>query len=799
MEKKNKFTWNRFHIGLVLLIVFPAVIADAATLEVNPDSGLLRVDNGSFASSVSFNGSIIEAAVLYSGVCTYRVHGDFNVHNSDIVTATGGSTQAVRFLVGNDANISAGSQFNFSANGTVSRAGGGTGGTGGEGGDAQMNVGGGHFTMSFGGGNNYVNNGGSRGGIAGGDGGNGQTGVDGDTTTLLWDFRDYGSSGYAGGMSGAGGAGVNGGGGGAAVSGGDGGVKGVSPLENQYSPLDYGEDIIVFDYAKSGAASFGGDYGNGGPGGAKYSMGGLGGGPGGAGGDAHDGDSGGNGGLGGDGYFGFNGLNTGGDSLTLVGGGGGSGGSGGGSGGSGAGGGPGGGGGGGGSGGGGGGGGGALTGKGGAGGRGGAGGGGGRGGSGGDGGIGGAGGDGGLGGGGGGAFEIIALGRINLNGTLNARGGSGSDGQMYSPGGLGTKGTDGSAGGHGYDGEKGGDGNEVPGGRGGYGHWNYVGEPESYGSAGNNDAYEFLDYNNSAGGGGGGAGGPGGKGGDGGYGGDGGSGGWGFPGGGGAGGTVSVIGSVTRGAGQIDTSGGGSGSEEGGKGRLILGDNIGGGLQSSVSQAGVGNLIGTTGSRSHNPFLFDNWAGTLTPNIPGLRGGAEAFGLLDGIDPATLPLFDGVRNTLSLMRFDNLLGENINSLDYDFQDFDTILLANLNGFNIRNPKLGFGSVDVGDIYNLSEGGWANDVFFGGSGDIFLDQLAAGDVYSLLIPESVSSFYFAADGWASGQNVGSIRNGESHQITPIPVPGSLSLLSTGLIVIIGLRRKPKRNHRHSISL
>ncbi len=105
--------------------------AGASTLTVNPDTGLLSIDNDVFASSVVWRGVTISAGSIIGGVREYFVRGDFTVNDDDAVTATLGSAAGVRFVVGNDAVIAEGAFFNFSGLGTHGRAGGGNAGAGG--------------------------------------------------------------------------------------------------------------------------------------------------------------------------------------------------------------------------------------------------------------------------------------------------------------------------------------------------------------------------------------------------------------------------------------------------------------------------------------------------------------------------------------------------------------------------------------------------------------------------------------------------------------------------------------------
>ena len=147
--------------------------AAAATLEVDPDMGLLRIDSNPFVGSVDWHGvTIFDGGIGADGAREYLVHGDFNVPAGDVVTATLGSLRGVRFAVGNDALLAG--TFEFSAAGWQARAGGGAGGHGGAGGAPTA--------MSNGGDGGWGGRGGDRSGLGGSGGfpsGGGSRGHDG--------------------------------------------------------------------------------------------------------------------------------------------------------------------------------------------------------------------------------------------------------------------------------------------------------------------------------------------------------------------------------------------------------------------------------------------------------------------------------------------------------------------------------------------------------------------------------------------------------------------------------------------
>jgi hypothetical protein len=338
---------------------------------------------------------------------------------------------------------------------------------------------------------------------------------------------------------------------------------------------------------------------------------------------------------------------------------------------------------------------------------------GGNGGRGGYGGVGGDGGDGGggaVGGGGGGAIEIVALGRIVVRNTaFYARGG---DAGTPDSGSTGQDGGAGRAGSLGQPGETGG-----------------------------------LFTNPGGDGGDGATGGAGGSGGDGGAGGDG---------GGGAGGTVKLYGSVVYGDDTfIHTQGGQGALGTGERGRFIIGANVnnfefvqinastGHGLLPSIPlltfQPRVFAQTETfAGSQESNPHLVDDAA---TPYIPGLQGGAAAYGLLD-INAAELlnaTLYENMPEdaVMAVVRLDG----GIPGLVDAFPGYDLVLVTNLTAAAIQLPHLGVGL--LGFETPLQQGGYQNDPLFGDGTADLLAELGSDQVYVTLVPETAKYFTASA--------------------------------------------------------
>ena len=178
---------------------------------------------------------------------------------------------------------------------------------------------------------------------------------------------------------------------------------------------------------------------------------------------------------------------------------------------------------------------------------------------------------------------------------------------------------------------------------------------------------------------------------------------------------------------------GGSGGNDGADGRYIFGYNVSlgsGTKQNTQFRYYTGSAVSASEIYSPNPFL-----GSLrTPNIVGLVGGGEAFGLLpysadqiftDDILFGTAP--DNV--ALAAIRLDGGWG-------YNYAGYDMLLIGNLSEIGWAMPMLG---VESHPLTQLMTGSWQYDTRFGGSGtDPLLDILDAGNVYVTLVPEPTTA-------------------------------------------------------------
>jgi hypothetical protein len=198
--------------------------------------------------------------------------------------------------------------------------------------------------------------------------------------------------------------------------------------------------------------------------------------------------------------------------------------------------------------------------------------------------------------------------------------------------------------------------------------------------------------------------------------------------------------------------------------------------------------LGTTtssfvGPRGDNPFI----KGTDdTPFIPDLVGGADLFGLLDGIE-ATNPAFAALFGAAPTSAVGALLRVDVGPIGYDddYFGFDMLLMLNLTDRDLLDPMLGIDPAGTdGDFeQTLLTGGFATQSIFGGTGPTTLGSLGAFDVYGTLTPEGDSIFNASVRGSRSLSGI-SLSNGEFAYLqrrtpTDIPVPATIVLLLFGL--------------------
>ena len=161
-------------------------------------------------------------------------------------------------------------------------------------------------------------------------------------------------------------------------------------------------------------------------------------------------------------------------------------------------------------------------------------------------------------------------------------------------------------------------------------------------------------------------------------------------------------------------------------------------IQASATKLRPPRQIGDySGSVDSNPFLANS---PSTPDIVGLVGGADAYGLLNAL---TTSLFTtAVTQTDAPGDAEGMLVRvATGSAGYgpSFPGYDILLYADLSGEGLLDPKLGVGNVRV----PLLQGGYANNPEFGGSGPQVITELGAYQVYATLVPTTANQFQISA--------------------------------------------------------
>jgi hypothetical protein len=207
----------------------------------------------------------------------------------------------------------------------------------------------------------------------------------------------------------------------------------------------------------------------------------------------------------------------------------------------------------------------------------------------------------------------------------------------------------------------------------------------------------------------------------------------------------------------------------------------------------------TQGPTAINPFIKDATTGaiaTATPYIPNLKGGAEAFGMLNGVK-STDAFFTQIRasaktgDQLALLR----LHQGIPGYDVNFVGYDGLFLINLTDQALADVLLGIveNGTDPMFLRALLEGGFSKDALFGGDGPTELDLLDPFGVYMTLVADDMLFNFGFTDNFLSDID---LDNGQfiflsgliDEMPTGIAEPGTLALLTAGLVGVFVLRRR-----------
>ncbi len=185
-------------------------------------------------------------------------------------------------------------------------------------------------------------------------------------------------------------------------------------------------------------------------------------------------------------------------------------------------------------------------------------------------------------------------------------------------------------------------------------------------------------------------------------------------------------------------AGGGTGDNSGGPGRFEIATNTGPSGTGSEGAFG-GTVVGaqpgtsTTGPTGTNYYVFGR---PLTPTIPGLVGGADAYGIVAGLSASSIlgltPPTGAAKGALILYDVAPL---GLDALFPDFPGYDLLLFANLQPVD-AGGYFGVGAANT--FLSLLQHGLVNDPLFGGDGLPRIATLAPDEVFATLIPEGMKA-------------------------------------------------------------
>jgi hypothetical protein len=263
--------------------------------------------------------------------------------------------------------------------------------------------------------------------------------------------------------------------------------------------------------------------------------------------------------------------------------------------------------------------------------------------------------------------------------------------------------------------------------------------------------------------------------------------------------TVSTSGVVVNTAGGI---GGMQGAgllegDDGKDGRVVVGSNAAFGFSSSHVINARTEVY--DGLREANPFIKGS---PQTPLIPDLAGGAEGFGLLNGLTARSSDIL-GLIGFVPHGAVAALLELPVGPVGYgeDFTGYDMLLFINMSSSALASPMLGIDPAGLDPTFSSSLllGGVANDVQFGGSGARVMSSLGGYAIYATLIPEGGTIFNIGYDGLTAGGIDLSKNNGRMFvdalgATLPVPEPTSWTMFVVGLSAMALMARRRRVNAR-----
>ena len=187
----------------------------------------------------------------------------------------------------------------------------------------------------------------------------------------------------------------------------------------------------------------------------------------------------------------------------------------------------------------------------------------------------------------------------------------------------------------------------------------------------------------------------------------------------------------------IDTVGGAGGSS-GGNGRYVVSDN-GAGLPDYGSNFNASQQFHVgEAARGINPYIEGD--STNTFNIAGLVGGADVYGIMDGVS-ALDSFFDDVLTNAPAGAVAAVMRRGVGPTGDAYFEQDHLMLVNLTDGVLNDVHIGVDDVADESSFHfraLAEQGFARNPTFGGSGPDVHGELPAGNVFATLVPDALST-------------------------------------------------------------
>ncbi len=177
-------------------------------------------------------------------------------------------------------------------------------------------------------------------------------------------------------------------------------------------------------------------------------------------------------------------------------------------------------------------------------------------------------------------------------------------------------------------------------------------------------------------------------------------------------------------------------------GRVVIADSV---TNTGLISANAGSQESFAGSGGDvlNPFIIDS--PTSTPNVIGLKGGADGYGIYQNID-ANDNFFASVNLNAPNDAIAAILLSNQTPLGDEYDNHLSLSLINLSSATLTDVGLGITAGNDSLTANpIQSRGFKNNPLFGGGGPKTLTGLGGNEVYTTLVPDSSLRYNFTASG------------------------------------------------------